>query len=357
MFQPGSNFWAVLLFFTLVVLGFSSAFVMLDVVVTLICDSGMVKASRPVVVTVLTVISFLMCLPYCTEFGYYLLDGIDRWVNNVALIFVVWSEVSCSTTVYRWRDVVEQTGLPAFILYNVGFFGGQVVGISLAHGISNPGAGAGAGIGLWVVLSIVAVVIAHPPTTTAPSIWGRNKFLSKFWYLAFYSVRPQSLQPQISRQLTRHEQGNQIRRDLNVIVGQGKNWSIPSFLPILLRYISGPVLAIIFSFAFPEFHTLRYDPMMITGFILSILTIIVVLTGFVMPRYYDAFIPIERRGEGTEPTMGLVTKGEVAGMPATQMANAEGGQAGLPRMSSSEGESKAVKEDVPPPYHSNGLRA
>jgi solute carrier family 6 GABA transporter-like protein 1 len=58
--MPGANFWAVLLFFTLVVLGFSSAFVMLDVVVTLICDSGMVKASRPVVVTTLTVLSFLM---------------------------------------------------------------------------------------------------------------------------------------------------------------------------------------------------------------------------------------------------------------------------------------------------------
>jgi solute carrier family 6 GABA transporter-like protein 1 len=186
--MPASNFWAVLLFFTLVVLGFSSAFVMLDVVVTLICDSGMVKTSRPVVVTVLTVVSFLMCLPYCTEFGYYLLDGIDRWVNNVALIFVVWSEVSSSTTVYRWRDVVEQTGLPAFVVYNVGFFGGQVFGISLAHGISNPGAGAGAGIGFWAIMSIVAVVIARSPTTPAPRFWGRNKFVCKFWYLAFYSV-------------------------------------------------------------------------------------------------------------------------------------------------------------------------
>jgi solute carrier family 6 GABA transporter-like protein 1 len=58
--MPAANFWAVLLFLTLIVLGFSSAFVMLDVVVTLICDSGMVKASRPVVVTAVTVVSFLM---------------------------------------------------------------------------------------------------------------------------------------------------------------------------------------------------------------------------------------------------------------------------------------------------------
>jgi solute carrier family 6 GABA transporter-like protein 1 len=167
---------------------------MLDVVVTLICDSGMVKASRPVVVTVLTVVCFLMCLPYCTEFGYYLLDGIDRWVNNVALIFVVWSEVSSSTTVYRWRNVVEQTGLPAFIVYNVGFFGGQILGISVAHGIANPGYGAVAGIGVWIVMSIVAVVIGRAPTTPAPRFWGRNKFVCKFWYLAFFSVRSPSNQ-------------------------------------------------------------------------------------------------------------------------------------------------------------------
>ncbi|KAF2831426.1 SNF-domain-containing protein, partial [Ophiobolus disseminans] len=332
--MPGANFWAILLFFTLVVLGFSSAFVMLDVTVTLICDSGMVKASRPTVVTVLTVVSFLMCLPYCTGFGYYLLDGIDRWVNNVALIFVVWSEVSSATTVYRWSDIVEQTGLPAFFVYNVGFFGAQVFGISLAHGLSNPGAGAGAGIGFFVIMSIIAVFIARTPVAPAPKFWGRNAFVSRFWYLAFYS-------------------GNQIRRDLNVIVGQGKNWKIPPFMPFLLRYISGPVLAIIFSFAFPEFHTLRYDPMMITGFILSILTIVVVLVGFTMPRYYDAFIPAERRGEGTEPTTALQSKSELGGVPVTEIASAEGGHGTLVRDSLSEQEDKAVKETAPPPYHKN----
>jgi solute carrier family 6 GABA transporter-like protein 1 len=145
-------------------------------------------------------------------------------------------------------------------------------------------------------------------------------------------------------------QGNQLRRDLNVIVGQGKNWKIPSFLPFLLRYLSGPVLAIIFSFAFPEFHTLRYDPMMITGFILSILTIIVILLGFVMPRYYDAFIPAERRGEGTEPTVATETKGELAGKPITDTISAEHGGAGLMRDSSSGqehlGEDKHVNESV-----------
>lgn len=184
---PGANFWAVLLFLTLIVLGFSSAFVMLDATATLVMDSG-VKYSRPVVVTVLTFVSFLICLPYCTQFGYYLLDGVDRWVNNVLVIFVVWSEVVSATSVYRWSDVVSQTGMPAFVLYNVGYLGAQVVGISIAHGLGNPAAGAGAGFGFYIVLSIIASLISNKPDVKAPSFWNKNSYMARFWYLAFYSV-------------------------------------------------------------------------------------------------------------------------------------------------------------------------
>lgn len=209
--MPGQNFWAFLLFFTLIVLGFSSAFVMLDVVATLLVDSGL-KYSRPTIVTGLTLVSFLMCLPYCTEFGYYWLDGVDRWINNVALISVVWGEVVCSTTAYRWHDIVDQTGKRAWVVYNVGFIGAQVFGIALAHGIGNPGAGAGAGIGFYVVTTLVAIFISKKPISPAPKFWQGNRlmsklpkvenaidsfmtrvpqiqnFIEKFWYLAFYSV-------------------------------------------------------------------------------------------------------------------------------------------------------------------------
>ena len=191
--MPGANFWAILLFFTLVVLGFSSAFVMLDVVATVVVDSGL-KVSRPIIVTALTLFSFLISLPYCTEFGYYLLDGVDRWVNNVALIFVVWSEIVSATTVYRWKDVVDQTGVSAFALYNLAYFGGQLIGVTVGHGVENPGAGAGAGLGFYIIFAVISVLVAKTPTSRAARFWGRNIFLSRFWYLAFYSVTlPSSL--------------------------------------------------------------------------------------------------------------------------------------------------------------------
>lgn len=185
--MPGANFWAILLFFTLVVLGFSSAFVMLDAVATLCVDSGL-RFSRPAIVTALTLLSFLLCLPYCTEFGFYLLDGVDRWVNNVALIFVVWSEAVSATTVYRWTDIVSQTGLPAFVVYNVGYLGAQIIGVAVAHGVGQAGAGAIAGFGFYIVCSIISVFTAKKPYSPAPSFWERNTFASRFWYLALYSV-------------------------------------------------------------------------------------------------------------------------------------------------------------------------
>jgi solute carrier family 6 GABA transporter-like protein 1 len=212
--MPGSQFWAFLLFFTLIVLGFSSAFVMLDVVATLLVDSGL-KYSRPTIVSVLTLACFLMCLPYCTEFGYYLLDGIDRWMNNVLLIFVVWAEVTSASTVYRYKDVISETGKPAFVVYNFGYLFGQLLGIIVAHVTGEPGFGAAAGCGLYVVCAIISIVLAKGAEPLEMRLDKHNGWIvrllkrywnpdskfgqgvrtvfSRFYYLAFYSVSSSSI--------------------------------------------------------------------------------------------------------------------------------------------------------------------
>lgn len=193
--MPGANFWAVALFFTLMTLGFSSAFAMLDAVVTMVMDSG-IKYPRPLVVTALTLLSLLLSLPYCTEFGSPLLDGIDRWTNDVALVFVVWAECVTSTTVYRWHDVAGQVGLIPFILYQIAYFGGQVLGVAVAQAVS-AWAGAVTGFGIYIVFSVAAVVMAKTPDVR-PHYWGSRAVTAKIWYLGFYSVRirtPGSCEP------------------------------------------------------------------------------------------------------------------------------------------------------------------
>lgn len=185
--MPGANFWAVFFFLTLLLLGISSTYPMLDVIVTFIQDRWHTKIRRIYVTTGLVISAFLISIVYSTRAGYYILDGVDRWINNMTLVFVVWSEVALSTTVYRYTDVVNELGRPAYWIWNCGYFLGQILGVAVGHAVS-PGAGAGVGFGIFVVGVVSSVLMAKTPKAHAPRFWGKNVMLSKFWFLAFYSV-------------------------------------------------------------------------------------------------------------------------------------------------------------------------
>ncbi|KIW59961.1 hypothetical protein PV05_00218 [Exophiala xenobiotica] len=308
--MPGANFWAVLFFFTLMLLGVSSSFAMLDAVVTLVMDSELGrKVSRPIVATTLVVLSFLLSLPYCTEFGYYYLDGVDRYINNVALVFVVWAECVAATTVYRYKDAVGQVGFTSFLVYNIGYFSAQVAGVAVGHSV-RPAAGAGVGFGLFIAGLIVSLTLAKTPDSLgAPSFWQKSMLLKKVYYLAFYS-------------------GNQLRCDLNLIIGLGKNWKLPFFWAPLLRYVTGPVLAIVFSFAYPGFQTVKNDPMYIFGFIVAHFLLLCIALGFIVPKWFDVFIPRERRIEGELPSAPDVTRGSTEAESDHAMESGEGAPSG-----------------------------
>lgn len=193
--MPGSNFWSALFFLTLAVVGVSSTFVMLDAVVTLIMDSAISRRrrwSRAWICTILVTVVFLLSLPNCTRFGYFYLEGIDQWINNVGLVFVVWAECVSATTIYRFEDVVSQVGLPSFAIYNSAFFGAQLLSLIIGHTVSIP-AGAGVGFGIFIVGSVVAVVMAkNPDVTPTVRVFNKGALLAKIYYLAFYSVSSSS---------------------------------------------------------------------------------------------------------------------------------------------------------------------
>ncbi|KAI8648681.1 hypothetical protein NCS57_01480200 [Fusarium keratoplasticum] len=273
--MPGSNVWAVLFFLTLAMLGLSSAFALLESFVTLICDSGLGRRySRTLICTVIVVIAFLLSLIYCTQFGFYLLDAVDTWTNNLCLIFVVWCEAVCATTLYRFTDVIGQVGVVGYSVYSAGYILSMVLGVAVGQA-AGPEAGAGTGFGIFVVTNIVAVFMSKAPDAGAPRFWGKNPLLSKFWWLSFYS-------------------GNQLRHDLNVVVATGKNWSIPWFWPTILRYISAPILSIIVSFAYPAFYKKRNDPLHIFAFGAIHGVMLIIACGFILPRWFDVFVPPEK---------------------------------------------------------------
>ncbi len=74
----------------------------------------------------------------------------------------------------------------------------------------------------------------------------------------------------------------------------GKNWSIPIVWGPILRYVSAPIMAVIFSFAYPTFYTVRNDPLHIFAFATSHVVMIIVALGFIVPRAFDIFVPSDK---------------------------------------------------------------
>lgn len=316
---PGSNFWSAIWFLTLLVLGISSAFAMLDAVITMVLDANP-HYKRIWVVTGCVTLCYLVSLPFCTEFGYHLLNNVDAWINNLALVFVVWSECVAATTVYRWKDVISQVGLPAFLVYNIGYFSAMILGVILGHAVS-PEAGAGLGFGLFITGTLGALFMARTPEYVAPRFWASRPITNRLWWLAFYSVRAPS--HSIAYVLITTIQGNQLRRDLNIIIGRGKNWNIPVFWAPLLRYITSPILVMVLSFAYPDFYSSRRDPLHIVGFTLAHVGIAAILLSYIFPRWFDSLVPIGRRAEGDAPTVPLVESTVVEAQQDDQMENGD----------------------------------
>jgi solute carrier family 6 GABA transporter-like protein 1 len=214
--MPGAPFFAVVFFFTLILLGLTSAFSLLEVMTTLILDTNWGKPfPRWAICTGVAVVSFLISLLYCSNFGLQALDAVDGYVNDIALFFTVWCECFCATSLYRCRDVANQVGWVGYLVFTIGFVAAQALGIGIAYATS-PGIGAGVGFAIFFITCAASVLLCKTPGIPAPRFWGNNNFMSRFWWVAFYP-------------------GNQLTRDLNVVIGVGKNWNIPFFWSVIMK--------------------------------------------------------------------------------------------------------------------------
>ena len=183
---PGSNIWAVLFFSTILLLGIDSAFGFLEAFLTVVTDTDWgKKLPRPLVAAIFAFIACLLSFMYTTEFGFYLLNAVDRWLTDLGLIFGMWFECVAVTTLYRYKDVVSQTGQAAFIFAQTAYVCSMVIGITVAHTVS-PAAG-----GIVFALVLVIGILLSVFLSMQPEIvggWGQNKFMNSLWWLTSYSV-------------------------------------------------------------------------------------------------------------------------------------------------------------------------
>lgn len=84
-------------------------------------------------------------------------------------------------------------------------------------------------------------------------------------------------------------------RDLNSVIGQGKNWRLPVFWAPLLRWLAAPVLIYILGFSYSEFKAKWRDPLHIFAFALSHVGVTIVVLGFISPDAFAFLIPKTER--------------------------------------------------------------
>lgn len=274
---PGSNVWAVLFFLTLFLLGVDSAFAMVEGLITVVLDTSWGKRPpRMAVVLVIVLTAAAISVMYCTAFGKHLMDGVDIWVTEVTLIFSMWLQCAMVTSLYRYKDVVEQTGMVGYLLAQGSYYGGTVLGLVVGHTVSI-GAGFGVYVGIVAVGTTVAAMVAETPEVGAPKPFGSIGVVSKIWWLTFYP-------------------GHQLRNDWNAVVAQGKNWGIPLLWGCVLRWFSAPFLAVILSLAYNNLGSRLRNPMEIFGFIMAHLGVVVVVISIIVPRCLNVFVPKEEQG-------------------------------------------------------------
>ena len=87
--MPLPNLWALILGFTLFLLGIDSAFSMVEATSTVICDTPTGRGyPRMFVAFVLCFGGFILSIPFCTNWGFVLFDVIDHYLCAFLLILV-----------------------------------------------------------------------------------------------------------------------------------------------------------------------------------------------------------------------------------------------------------------------------
>ncbi|XP_071951275.1 sodium-dependent proline transporter-like isoform X2 [Antedon mediterranea] len=110
--MPGAPFWSVVFFFMLFTLGLDSQFVMMETIITAICDElkhyvANVYTYKVKTTIAFCIIGFLLGLPHVTEGGIYLLTLMDVYSAGFSLLFIALLEIICVIYVYDFRRFVR----------------------------------------------------------------------------------------------------------------------------------------------------------------------------------------------------------------------------------------------------------
>lgn len=168
------QFWGILFFGCLIMLGIDSAFSLAEVMVTFVKDCWIGLRYRPAnwkITLVCCIIGFLGGFLYVFDSGYIMLDILDNYINNWGMVLIGCMECFAMGWVYKIDKQYDLVGKTSVMVYNCGYMGslalGTILGICLPLGSAKMAEGAALGVGLaiffigWIISICVALVVSE----------------------------------------------------------------------------------------------------------------------------------------------------------------------------------------------------
>lgn len=180
------QFWGIIFFGCLIMLGIDSAFSLCECMITFLKDCWIGLRYRPktwIIAIMCTTVGLLAGLPYCFDSGLVTLDIVDRYINNWGMVLIGTLECFAVGWVYKIDQQYEKVGKLSVLIYNIGYLISLIVGAILAVALPYKPAevdeAASLGVGLaifiigWVTSTCVAVLLSQskPDVSVSSKLW------------------------------------------------------------------------------------------------------------------------------------------------------------------------------------------
>merc|ERR1712228_28178 len=138
----GANFFGIIFYLTLVMLGIDSAFSIVEAISTVIVDSDLniyrLQWSRTKVSAVLCVCGAFGSSLYCFDTGLLWLDVVDHYINNYGMIFLGICEAGACGWFYSYHKIESKIGVESATLYRLGFWISLLFACTLSFSLATP---------------------------------------------------------------------------------------------------------------------------------------------------------------------------------------------------------------------------
>ena len=141
-FNSASNFFGIIFYLTLMLLGIDSAFSIVEAISTVIADSDLnkykLKWSRTKISAIICICGAFGSSLYCFDTGLFWLDLIDHYINEYGMIFLGICESTAVGWFYRYDLITNNIGQISANLYRCGFFFSLIMACFLSFSLATP---------------------------------------------------------------------------------------------------------------------------------------------------------------------------------------------------------------------------